>query len=117
MNFNDMVNEVERLSHKIDEGIKLLYDSGMLLAKAEHECSKAIAKAWIDAPKGTVPFREAWVDAEVADLMYEKDMAEASKMSSLEAVRSRRTQLSAVQSLLAAYRAEAEMARYGVETH
>jgi len=116
MNMNDMMVEAQRLSHKIDEGIKALYEASIELAEAEHECAKATAIAWVEAPKGTVPFREAWVDSQVADQSLRKHLAEAAKTASLEAVRSRRTQLSALQSMLAAYRAEAEMGRYGIET-
>jgi hypothetical protein len=58
--------------------------------------------------------REAWVDSATAEERLALDMAEALKQSSLEAVRSRRQQLSAVQSLLAAHKEEAAFARSGM---
>lgn len=116
MNLSDMVVEAERLSKKIDDGIAALYQAGQEMAEAELEYKKCVAKAWIDAPKGTVPQREAYVEAECGEEKFLLDIAESKRQTALEAVRSRRTQMSALQSLMAAYRAEAEFARTGLET-
>ena len=104
-------NEVHRLSTLIDEGIKALTGFAREVAEAEHDYRKAKAIAWQTAPPGTVPMREAWVDAETAEQRRRLDLAEGSRSAALEAVRSRRQQLSAVQSLLAAHKAEADFAR------
>jgi hypothetical protein len=106
-------NEVNRLSTLIDEGIKALSRFAREAAESEHDYRKAKAIAWQIAPPGTVPMREAWVDAETAEQRLRLDLAEGSRSAALEAVRSRRQQLSAVQSLLAAHKAEAEFARTG----
>lgn len=103
--------EIQRLSELIDEGIRTLVRSAQDVAQAEHDYRKAKAKAWVEAPPGTVPVRESWVDSETAELRMALDIAEGTRMASLEAVRSRRQQLSAVQSLLAAYKADADFHR------
>lgn len=103
--------EVSRLSTLIDEGIKALTNFARETAEAEHDYRKAKAIAWQTAPPGTVPMREAWVDSETAEQRRRLDLAEGSRSAALEAVRSRRQQLSAVQSLLAAYKAEADFNR------
>ena len=103
--------EIDRLSLLIDEGIKSLVTAAHEVAEAEHDYRKAKATAWIQAPPGTVPVRESWVDSETADQRKRLDLAEGMRVASLEAVRSRRQQLSAVQSLLAAHKSEADFHR------
>lgn len=110
MNLLEMTVEAERLSNLLDSGIKVLSDSSRESAEAEHALRKATAVAWVEAPKGTVPQREAWVESETADLKRALDIAEGTRYTALEAIRSRRAQLSVLQSLLAAHRAEAELA-------
>jgi len=103
--------EIERLSALIDEGIKALVASAQEVAQAEHDYRKAKAIAWVEAPGGTVPVRESWVDSETAEHRMRLDLADGMRVASLEAVRSRRQQLSAVQSLLAAHKADADFHR------
>ena len=110
MNLLEISEEMTRLSRLLDAGIGTLASASKDSAEAEHALRKATAVAWAQAPKGTVPQREAWVEAETADLKRMLDLAEGTRYTALEAVRSRRTQMSALQSLMAAYRAEAEMA-------
>jgi hypothetical protein len=105
--------EVKRISDLIDEGIKALTQFAREVADSEHDYRKAKAIAWQTAPPGTVPMREAWVESETAEQRRRLDLAEGSRSAALEAVRSRRQQLSAVQSLLAAHKAEADFARTG----
>jgi hypothetical protein len=104
-----MIHESERLSRLIDAGIAALVQASSDMAHAEHALRKATAVAWAQAPSGTVPFKEAWVEAEAADEKLTFDVAESGRYNALEAVRSRRAQLSALQSIMAAYRAEAEL--------
>lgn len=124
MGLNDLHAEVTRLSGLIDDGIRTLRQQAESLAAAENAYRKARGEAWVRCPNdpaGTKPAdrewtsarREAWVDADTADLRAVRDIAEGTRQAALEAVRSRRTQLSAMQSLLAADRAEAEFARTG----
>jgi hypothetical protein len=111
MTLNEMIHETNRLSKLIDAGISALVQASSNMARAEHALRKATAVAWAEAPSGTVPFKEAWVEAAAADEKLAFDIAESSRYNALEAVRSRRAQLSAIQSIMAAYRAEAELAR------
>lgn len=111
MTLTEMVNESERLSRFIDAGIASLVQYSSDMAHAEHALRISTAKAWASAPSGTVPFKEAWVEAEAADEKLAFDIAESGRYNALEAVRSRRAQLSAVQSIMAAHRAEAELIR------
>ena len=117
MNFHQITTEAERLSKMLDAGIEALRKYSIEMAEAEHALRIAVSAAWIQAPKGTVPQREAWVEAETADHKLALDLAESGRYTALEAVRSRRTQLSALQSILAAYRSEAELGRYGIEAN
>ena len=111
MTLNEMIYETERLSKLIDAGIAALVQASSDMAHAEHALRKATAVAWAAAPAGTVPFKEAWVESESADEKLAFDIAESTRYNALEAVRSRRAQLSAIQSIMAAYRAEAELGR------
>jgi hypothetical protein len=111
MDLQEMVLESERLSRLIDSGIATLVDASVEMAHAEHGLRRAVAIAWESAPKGTVPQREAWVESETADQQLRFSLAESKRYNALEAVRSRRAQLSALQSIMAAHRAEAELVR------
>jgi len=109
MTLTEMINETERLSRLIDAGISSLVEASTSMAHAEHALRKATALAWAEAPSGTVPLKEAWVESATADEKLALDIAESSRYNALEAVRSRRAQLSAIQSIMAAHRAEAEL--------
>lgn len=82
-------------------------------AKTERTYRLARSTAYLAAHGGTVAEREAHADQATADLRYERDMAEGLKVSALEAVRSNRTILSAIQTLAGLYKAEAEFDRTG----
>lgn len=64
---------------------------------------------------GTVGEREAHTTKAVADERYRAHLAEGLSKSALEAVRSKRAQLSACQTLVSAHKEEAKLARYGPE--
>lgn len=113
MNLAELTREMLRLSRVLDEGIHALSKAGRDLATAEHTYRKSVAVAWAHAPKGTVPEREAWVQGETADKRLDRDLAESERQTALEATRSRRTQLSALQTVANAVRAEAEVGVYG----
>jgi hypothetical protein len=110
---HELIAEARRLSERIDEGVKALARAGREAAEAERTYRLQKAKAWLQHTDGTVPERQAAVDARVADERYARDLAEAGRLSALEALRSRRQQMSALQSIAAAFRAEAEHSRYG----
>jgi len=112
--------EGNRLSRLLDAGIEALRTHSKAVAVAERDYRQAKSEAWVRAPKDppggkdwTAARREAWVDAECADLRYTRDVAEGMRAAALEAVRARRTQVSMLQSMMNAHRAEAEFARTG----
>lgn len=109
----ELIAEATRLSELIDKGVAAMTQAGHDYANAEHAYRIGKAKAWAKAPAGTVPERTAWVDAETADLRRERDIAEALRTSAWEALRSRRAQLSSVQTVANALRSEMDMAKYG----
>lgn len=125
MNTAEALREANRLSALIDAAIEALKNTSVEFAKAEAEYRKAKAERWVGCPmddatvragerEWTAARREAWVNAETADLRYRRDVAEGMRQAALEAVRSRRAQLSALQTFLNAEKAEAEFARTGV---
>lgn len=123
MNLSEAFAEAERLSRLIDAGIEALRTQSVALAEAERTYRKAKAEAWVKVPRDstddrsqrnwTAGRREAWVDAETADLRYARDVADGMRSAALEAVRARRTQVSALQTLLNAHAEEAKFARTG----
>lgn len=108
-----LVAEMSRLSGLIDNGVTALSKAGHDLADAEHAYRIQKAAAWSQAPDGTVPEREAWVNQRTADERRTRDKAEATRVAALEALRSRRTQLSALQTVANAYREDAAFSRTG----
>lgn len=108
----DLHAEVERLSRLIDKGVDALRETAQELAQAEHDYRLARAMAW---PKtdGTAKEREDNVNALTAPERKRRDLAEGLRAAALEALRSRRQQLSAVQTLANADREEAAFARTG----
>lgn len=111
MNLAELAAEARRLSDLLDNGLKVLRESAVRLAHAENTYRKGIAQAWLHAPDGISPARQAWVDAETADLRTDRDLAEAERSTAAQAVKARGIQLTMVMSLLSAHRAEAELQR------
>jgi hypothetical protein len=88
MNLSDAFREAERLSRLIDAGIEALREQSKQLAQAEAEYRRAKAQAWVRCPRDeakgrdwTAGRREAWVDAETADLRYVRDVAEGMRQA------------------------------------
>jgi hypothetical protein len=111
MDLATLTAEAWRLSQLLDRGVAALTAAGVAFAEAEHAYRSAKAMAYLETESGTVAEREAHVYALVGELARDRDLADGQKVAALEAVRSRRAQLSAIQSVLAAYRAESELAR------
>ena len=107
----DIVEEARRLSALIDSGIRTLAAAGEEVAHAEHAYREAKAKAWVMVSGALAKDREAQVDGSTADLRLARDLAESKRQACIEALRARRVQLSALQSILAATRSEMELAR------
>lgn len=116
---SETVTEFRRLSNLLDQGLGELRKQVQVAAEAERDYRKAKARAWVEAPTSenrgewAANQREAWVNAETADLRYARDVADGLKWAATEAVRSRRAQISYHQSLLAADRAEMEFSQTG----
>lgn len=113
MSLDTIEDEIAKYSRLIDQGIAALRDQAMEMAQAEREYRKAKALAYVQLTEGTAAAREAAVQGMTADLRYQRDLADGLRQAALEAVRSRRTQISALQSLLNAHKSEAEFARTG----
>lgn len=111
----EMTREMYRLSGVLDKGLDFLRDQAVVLAQAEHDYRLHRAEAW-GATKGTAKEREDAVNALTAASRKERDTAEHLRQAAIESVRSRRAQISALQSLLNAHKAEADMASYGPRT-
>jgi hypothetical protein len=111
VNLPEMTTEMLRLSKLLDDALAYLRRSTEEYAEAEHAYRLSKATAWVDAPAGTVAEREARINGATAGLRKQRDLAEGMKQAALEAVRSRRAQLSAIQTLSNAHREEAALAR------
>lgn len=108
--------EMQRLSRQLNDALTLLHGQVNAYAAAEADYRRGKARAWAECPKekGTIAAeREAMVDAATSDLRQVRDLADGMRQAALEAVRSRRAQISALQTLMNGYRAEAEFARTG----
>ena len=112
MEIETLTAEAHRLSGLIDKGVAALRDAAVAYAEAEHDYRRAKAAAYLTT-EGTVAEREAETYGLVGDRRRARDICDANRLAALEAVRSRRTQLSALQSVLAAHRSEADFARVG----
>jgi len=112
---SDAFAEANRLSRLIDAAIEAMKNTTVESAVAERDYRKAKAEAWVRVkPEDMLAKeKEAWVDAETSDLRYRRDLADGMRQAALEAVRSRRAQLSKVQTFVNAEREEAAFARTG----
>lgn len=112
---DEYADEFARLSALLEAGLTTLKAAAGAYATAEADYRKAKAAAWLVVPSGTVPEREAWVNGKTAAERRQRDYHDSMRQVALESVRSRRAQISALQSILAGHRAEAEFARTGPE--
>jgi len=111
MDLEALTAEAWRLSQLLDRGVMALRDAAVAYAEAEHKYREAKAMAYLETESGTVAEREAHAYAAVGEHRRDRDLADAARLAALEAVRSRRAQLSALQTLISGHRAEAELAR------
>lgn len=118
LDLQEAMEEMRRLSGLLDDGLAAMRRLANEYAQTEATYRKGKAHAWLATRTGddrrlSVTERTAIVDSETADLRMARDLAEAMRQAALESVRSRRAQVSAWQSLLAAEREEMAMARTG----
>jgi len=111
MDLETLTAEAWRLSQLLDKGVAALRDAAVEYAEAEHKYRETKAMAYLETESGTVAEREAHVYALVGGHRRDRDLADGQRLAALEAIRSRRAQLSAVQSIISAHRAEAELTR------
>jgi hypothetical protein len=113
----DLAVEMRRLSLLGDRALQVLREASRDHSQHEHHYRKERGKAWATtAGQGmVVAEREALVDSLTADARLSRDLAAGLERAALEAVRARRQQLSALQSLLAGWREEAAFGRTGPE--
>lgn len=110
---SDMLEEIVRLSALLDGSIKALGDYARKAAESDRDYRKAHAEALLCADGATVSERQARAEIKTVELRYRADLASRMEAVAKEAVRARRQQISALQTVANAHRAEAEFARTG----
>lgn len=122
IDLQEAVDEMRRLSSLLDAGLEALRRFAREYADTEAEYRRVQATAWLAAPrrtpdgeKITAGEREAWVNGETRVERRARDLADDMRKAALESVRSRRGQISAWQSLLAAEREEMAFSRTGYQ--
>lgn len=120
MSTADVIREADRLNVLIDEELRLYREQGAVAADAEQAYRHGKDDAWQRCPRdpegvrqnGEWPAkrREAWVDAQVADLRHARDIAVHTSEGARDALRIHERQLSVLQTLTNAERAEDERA-------
>lgn len=113
MTLGDLIAEVERLSNNIEDGIADLSLAAEAEANAEFHYRKAKAQAWQTVKAKTVAEKVALIDAATANARHARDKAANDKLIARESLAARRAQLSAIQTVTTAYRAEAQLAGFG----
>lgn len=102
-------------AHALDDAVRDLQRFTREYAEAERDYRLRKSQAFLQAQGATIAEREARMEPAVADLRFRRDLAEGLKVASLEAVRSCRSQLSAIQTLASLAREEAAFTRTGPE--
>jgi len=106
----EAADEMRELSGLLNAALEYLKAQTREYAEAEDGYRWAKANAYL-AADGPVEERKMIADAKTSKERSRALLADGMRQAALEAVRSRRGQISALQSLLNAYRAEAEFAR------
>lgn len=113
MNPIELAEELQRLSTLVDQSLAYLKDKTIEYAQAEDEYRMSKAKALLNADASTVADREAHAVLATSAERQRAHLAEGMQRAALEAVRSRRAQLSAIQTLVNLFKAEIDMTTYG----
>lgn len=114
MTAGELVEEMLRLSRLLDDALGFLKRSVEEYAAAEDAYRMAHARAFLEAD-GTGPARKAEADLATSEQRQRAHLSDGMRQAALEAVRSRRAQLSALQTVANSHRAEAEFVRTGPE--
>ncbi len=110
MTLDGLADEMRRLSGLLDDALAYLRRVSAEWAESEDVYRMARGRAVLEAV-GTVDQRRAQADMATSQQRRKAHLDDAMKQAALEAVRSRRAQISALQSIAAAHRAEAEFVR------
>ena len=110
----DLNAELLKVAGELRAANERLEKAAYETASAEWAYRKAKAEAFAKVRQSEVkllaPEKEALADSIAADARMDRDLAEAGKVAALEAVRSLRSMLSALQSVAASARSEADLA-------
>jgi hypothetical protein len=112
VNAAEMAAEGRRLSGLLDKALSKHAEHVRAAAEAEQKYRHARQVAYLQT-SGTVDEKKAAVDDKTADLRFERDLAEGLRQTALEAIRSRRVQISLIQSVMATEREEMGFTRTG----
>ena len=116
MNSAEMAQEARRLTQLLDGALAFLKEQVKNAAAAERDYRLAKSEAWLRVSDGTAAQKEAWVDAQTAEARYKRDLAAGMEKASHQAIRARLAEMSLLQSVANAYKAEASFDRYAPET-
>jgi hypothetical protein len=108
----ELVEQMRAASQALDAALRDLIDQSRKEAEADRHFRYAWSAGYLET-SGTVAEREAETTILTEKERFELKLAEGLARSALEAVRSKRTQLSALQSAANAIREEAALARVG----
>lgn len=111
MNAAELTREILEAKRSMDAAELEHREQVAAAALADRELRMAESTAYI-AAGGTVGEREARMKQATSELRYRHKLADGLERSALEAIRNARQYLSALQSLAAASREEAHLARY-----
>lgn len=113
----EVMDEMVRLSQLLDDALSYAKRAAHEYAEADDAYRVAHAKAFVTAKDGgaTDAMAKARADLATEGIRSRARLAEAMNKTAVEAIRSRRTQVSALQTAGNALRAELEIARYGPE--
>ena len=112
LNLAEIEKEIMQRSHQLDAGINALNTAARAYAEADHTYKKLYAEAFLTS-EGAGVMREQVATQAALQARYEANLAEGVMKSAAAAIQARRAQISALQSLLAAHKAEADFARTG----
>lgn len=111
--FEDLVALLSDAIDGVEEAQRDLVEMSGAAAEQDRDYKKAYARAFTSAHGDTVRALEVAADASTADDRYEAKLAENLRVAALENVRTKRTTLTAVQTLTNAWREEVGLARGG----
>lgn len=122
IDMHEAAEEMDRLSGLLDAALSGLQRYAHEFAAAEEAYREAQARAWVATPRDhpdgeriQAKEREAMVNAATARDRRARDLADGMRQAALEAVRSRRGQISALQTRLNVDREAMAFARTGPE--